>query len=144
MTKHALIQRTGHDTKAEEPVQDSTQILVEVVYGLASRDCKGMGICKINAAQSIDPAQLNSSCNASLAYLQVLNAATIRFDFLKTSITAAQFAQRFASGSFLLEEPFYFSTAILSKLAPCGGRIPEGAYPILHRPEFISIDFLLG
>jgi hypothetical protein len=121
-----------------------TRILAEVVYGLSSRNCKGMGICKINAVDAPDYRANNTPCGASLAYLQVINSSTIRFEFLKDSITAEQFALRFASGHFYLKEAFNFSNHLLNALETDKTSIAEGVYPIQDEPQFITIDFLQG
>lgn len=118
-----------------------TQILAEVVYGLSSRNCKGMGICKINAVDSPDYQASNSPCGASLAYIQTLNSSTIRFEFFKDSITPEQYALRFASGYFCLEEAFCFSESLLTALGTSKLSIADGTYPIQDSAQFITIDF---
>ena len=132
----------GSKTVDEKGVQ--TQILAEVVYGLSSRNCKGMGICKINAVYAPDYQASNTPCGASLAYLQVLNPSTIRFEFLKDSITPEQYALRFASGYFCLEEAFGFSDELLTVLETDNPSIAKGVYQIQDGLQFITVDFLRG
>ena len=132
----------GSRTVDEKGVQ--TQILAEVVYGLSSRNCKGMGICKINAVDAPDYQASNTPCGASLAYLEVLDSSTIRFEFLKDSITPEQYALRFASGYFCLEEAFDFSDELLTTLKIDNPRIAKGVYRIEDGPQFITVDFLQG
>ena len=132
----------GSRTVDEKGVQ--TQILAEVVYGLSIRNCKGMGICKINALDAPDYQASNTPCGASLAYLQVLDSSTIRFEFLKDSITPEQYALRFASGYFCLEEAFDFSDELLTALKIDNPSIAKGVYWIEDEPQFITVDFLQG
>lgn len=141
MTKSAFINTKKIDTKPTEEIQAQIRILAEVVYGLSSRNCKGMGICKINALQNAEQFFSSSSGGSSLAYLQVLDAGGMRFDFLRNTINAVQWAERFADGFFLLEEPFSFSPAFAKKLTACRNSLVAGNYPILFYPEFITVEF---
>lgn len=143
MTKRTLIHTFDYapliiDEKVVHP-----KILAEVVYGLSSRNCKGMGICKINAVDAPEYETSSTPCGASLAYLQVLNPSTIRFEFLKQSITPEQYALRFASGYFCLEEAFSFSANLLNGLKTNNTGITEGTYPIRDSAQFITIDFFI-
>lgn len=142
MTKHTILHGTDFATKTVAGKVVQAKILAEVVYGLSSRDCKGMGICKINAVDAPDYQTSNTPCGASLAYLQVNNASTIRFEFLKDSITAEQYALRFASGYFCLEEAFSFSDELQDALETDKNSIAEGVYRIQDGPQFITVDFL--
>lgn len=144
MTTRTSIHAMDRGTRIVDEKGVQTRILAEVIYGLSSRNCKGMGICKINAVDAPDDQASNTPCGASLAYLQVLNASTIRFEFLKDSITAEQYALRFASGYFYLEEAFNFSNQLLNALEIDKISIAKGIYPIQDRPEFNTIDFLLA
>ena len=144
MTKHISIQTMDCGSRIVDENVVQTRILVEVVYGLSSRNCKGLGICKINAVDSTDYQASSTPCGASLAYLQVLNSSTIRFEFLKNSITPEQYALRFASGYFCLEEAFSFSDQLLTTLETDNASIAKGVYRIEDRSEFITVDFLQG
>lgn len=141
MTKHTLVHGVDYAPKTVAAPAVQTRILVEVVYGLSSRNCKGMGICKINAVDAPDYQASSSPCGASLAYLQVLNCSTIRFEFLKDSITVEQYALRFAGACFCLEEAFCFSNQLLTALGTSNVSIVEGAYPIQDSTQFITVDF---
>jgi hypothetical protein len=119
-----------------------TPILVEVVYGLVSRDCRGMGICKLNAVESKDVTQTNSACGSSLAYLEVhAGEQKVSLNFLKESISALQLEMRFGNDHFELAEPF----EVLPPLAQRCGReaisLAAGKYPISHTDQYIVVDF---
>lgn len=141
MTKHTLVHGVDYAPKIVAALTAQTRILVEVVYGLSSRNCKGMGICKINAVGAPDYQASSSPCGASLAYLQVLNSSTIRFEFLKDSITAEQYALRFAGACFCLEEAFCFPESLLTALGTRKLSIAEGTYRIQDSAQFITVDF---
>ncbi len=144
MSKLTLMHTIDCTPKIVGATTVQSQILAEVVYGLSSRNCKGMGICKINAVDAPDYQAASTPCGASLAYLQVLNPSTIRFEFLKDSITAEQYALRFASGCFCLEEAFCFSDHLLMALEASDVSIAEGTYPIHDSAQFITIDFFIA
>lgn len=144
MTKHTSMQTINCGSRRVDEKGGQTQILAEVVYGLSSRNCKGMGICKINAVDSPDYQASNSPCGASVAYIQTLNSSTIRFEFFKDSITPEQYALRFASGYFCLEEAFCFSDQLLDALETVNTSIAKGVYPIQDGPKFIIVDFFQG
>lgn len=141
MTKRTLMHTIDYIPKIVAEKVVHPKILVEVVYGLSSRNCKGMGICKINAVDAPDYQASNTPCSASSAYLQVLNSSTIRFEFLKQSITPEQYTLRFASGYFCLEEAFCFSDQLLMVLGTGNLSIAEGVYPIQDSAQFITVDF---
>lgn len=142
MTKHTTLYGMDFAAKIVNPKVVHVKILAEVVYGLSSRDCKGMGICKINPVNDPDYQASKSPCGTSLAYIQVLNSSTIRFEFLKDSITPEQYALRFASGYFWSEEDFCFSDDLLAALETTCITIPKGTYPTQDGPKFITVDFL--
>lgn len=141
MTKRTIIHPNDYAPKIVDGKIVHPKILAEVVYGLVSRDCKGMGICKINAVNAPDYQASSTPCGASLAYLQVLDPSTIRFEFLKHSITPEQYALRFAGGYFCLEEAFCFSDQFLMALGTSDLSIAEGNYPIQDNAQFTTVDF---
>lgn len=142
MTKNTLISTKKINIKPQEAAPAQTRILAEVVYGLSSRNCKGMGICKINAVQSAEQYLASSPCGSSLAYLQVMDEGVIRFDFLKNTISTTQFTERFADGAFCLEEAFFFAPPFVQTLSQCGAGLLKGNYPILIKEELIRIEFV--
>ena len=118
-----------------------TPILVEVVYGLISRDCKGMGICKISAVTSNTPQRSNSLCGSSLAYLKKVKDNVLRFDFLRETISEEQFTLRFSSGVFYMEEPFCFSSELSELLGLEFVCIAEGEYLLSYTVQFVGLEF---
>lgn len=138
MTKSTYFKK--RDLAQEKRVLE-TQILVEVVYGLISRDCKGMGICKISAVNSENHQRNTSLCGSSLAYLKKVEDNIIRFDFLRETISKEQFALRFSSGVFYMEEPFCFSSELLSLLGLEYVCIAAGVYSLYHTAQFVGLEF---
>lgn len=119
-----------------------TPILVEVVYGLINRDCRGMGICKLNALESKDALRENSACGSSLAYLEVYaDGQKVSLSFLKETISARQLEMRFAEGYFELAEPFKVPPALAQSCGREAISLAAGKYPISHTDQYIVVDF---
>jgi hypothetical protein len=110
------------------------------VYGLISRDCKGMGICKINVVKLENHQPSTSGCGSSLAYL-TLEKAVLSLDFLRETISKEQFALRFAEGNFYLEEPFFLPSELAALLGLSKACLAEGKHPIRYSEDYISIEF---
>ena len=144
MTKSTVIQNFMQNPNFFIPECCTGAILVEVVYGLASRNCKGMGICKINPIVQFEHYGQNNLCSSSLAFLQILGNSTLRIDFLKESISPEQFDRRFSGRHFILDEPFYFPESLLKVLNTAIESLPSGVYPIQELDDRIRVDFLPG
>jgi hypothetical protein len=119
-----------------------TPILVEVVYGLVSRDCRGMGICKLNAVESKDAPRENSACGSSLAYLEVhADGQKVSLNFLKETISAPQIEMRFGNGHFELAELFEAPQPLAQRCGREAISLAAGKYPISHTDQYIVVDF---
>ena len=131
----------------KEHLTNSTQtpnILVEIVYGLVNRDCKGMGICKINHTTKTDLSGLrNTICSSSFAYLQVEGSTTVQLRFLRNTISNSQYERRFQSGHFLLAEPFIFTQEWHAFLNAEEAQLEAGTYPVQVSEAYIQVDILL-
>ena len=117
-------------------------ILVEVVYGLVNRDCRGMGICKLNAVESKDAQRASSPCGSSLAYLEIhTDGQTVSLNFLKETISPLQLEMRFAKGHFELAEPFEVPRALAQSCGREAILLAAGAYPVSHTDQYMVVDF---
>lgn len=120
------------------------KLLVEIVYGLINRDCRGMGICKINHATENDlSSTANTICGSSFAYLHLEQENLIRLRFLRSTISAGQYARRFQGGYFLLEEPYVFTAEWSTFLNVDEVQLEAGAYPVQFSEAYLQIDLLL-
>ena len=123
--------------------RQAPNILVEIVYGLINRDCRGRGICKINHTTETGRSATNSICGSSYAYLQVKGARAVRLFFLRNTISACQFEFRFQSGYFVLEESYVFTEEWNTFLNMDQAVIEVGTYPILFSDTYLQVDFSL-
>lgn len=118
--------------------------LVEVVYGLINRDCRGMGICKINHATETNlSSTTNTICGSSFAYLHREKENLIRLRFLRSTISTGQYARRFHGGYFLLEEPYVFADEWRTFLNVDEVQLEAGAYPVQVSEAYLQVDLLL-
>jgi len=118
-------------------------ILVQVVYGLISRNCRGMGICKLNGVKSVDEqAESDTHCESSLAYLEApAGTQKLSLHFLKETISAMQAKMRFEQGYFELAEPYEVPVELANR---CGREmilLAAGHYPISHTDQYITVEF---
>lgn len=112
-------------------------LLVEVVYGLTSRDCRGMGICKIIAAS---PTLLNTAtnpCGSSIAWAGMDDTWRFQLYVLRQTINTQQWVRRFAEGYFLMEEAFEVQGELFGQVI----RIEAGRYTILEEGSYLRICF---
>lgn len=117
-------------------------ILVEVVYGLVNRDCRGMGICKLNAVESKDAQRASSPCGSSLAYLEVhADGQTVSLNFLKETISPLQQEMRFTKGHFELAEPFEVPPPLAQSCGRKAILLAAGTYPISQTDQYMVVDF---
>lgn len=123
---------------------EAPNLLVEIVYGLINRDCRGMGICKINHATENDlGSTANTICGSSFAYLHLEQENLIRLRFLRSTISAGQYARRFQSGYFLLEEPYVFTEEWRAFLDINEVQLEAGVYPVQFSEVYLQVDLHL-
>ncbi len=81
-------------------------LLLEVVYGLVSRDCRGMGICKIIKASSSLVGTTANPYGSSMAWGGIGEEGRFELLVLRDTVSEEQWARRFANGKFVTEEAF--------------------------------------
>jgi hypothetical protein len=82
-------------------------LLLEVVYGLISRDCRGMGICKLHALSPSTQATSSASpCGSSIAWAGIVEEGNFELLVLRNTVSEEQWDRRFVSGKFVVEEAF--------------------------------------
>ena len=120
--------------------QASHHILTEVVYGLVSRDCKGMGICKIKLIDSPNHRLEPSPCGSSLALIHSKGNGQLHVNFVRSSISRQQYRLRFSKGYFELEGTYCFSSTLVAALDHSSEGMLKGKYPITWNDQFAAIE----
>ncbi|MDX2070905.1 MAG: hypothetical protein SFV55_20920 [Haliscomenobacter sp.] len=112
-------------------------LLLEVVYGLVSRDCRGMGICKfIKASSSLFNTTANP-CGSSIAWGGIGENGKFELLILRNTVSEEQWERRFASGKFVVEEAFQ----VPEELFAAGIELKVGSYPVEVVGEYLRISF---
>lgn len=111
-------------------------LLLEVVYGLVSRDCRGMGICKFIKAAGLVGTTTNP-CSSSMAWAGMGEKGRFELLVLRNTVSEEQWDRRFASGKFVVEEAFQ----VPEELFAAGIELKEGSYPVEVVGEYLRISF---
>jgi len=112
-------------------------LLLEVVYGLVSRDCRGMGICKFIKASSSLLSTTANPCGSSIAWGGIGEEGKFELLVLRNTVSEEQCDRRFASGKFVVEEVFQ----VPEELFAAGIELKVGSYPVEVAGEYLRISF---
>ena len=112
-------------------------LLLEVVYGLASRDCRGMGICKFIKASSSLLSTTGNPCGSSIAWGGIGEYGKFELLVLRNTVSEEQWDRRFASEKFVVEEVFQ----VPEELFAAGIELKVGSYPVEIAGEYLRISF---
>lgn len=112
-------------------------LLLEVVYGLASRDCRGMGICKFIKASSSLLSTTGNPCGSSIAWGGIGEDGKFELLVLRNTVSEEQWDRRFASEKFVVEEVFQ----VPEELFAAGIELKVGSYPVEVAGEYLRISF---
>lgn len=126
-------------------LSDSEQkvLLVNVLFGVASRNCAGNGICKL-AAPIVQDKSFENACGCKKAFALIALDPTgkITFHFIKKSISEKTRKIQFADRQFRMSEPLEFSTSIWSMDATI--QIKAGNYAVEESEKHLSVIFIKG
>lgn len=112
-------------------------LLLEVVYGLVSRDCRGMGICKFIKASSSLFSTTANPCGSSMAWGGIGEEGRFELLVLRNTVNEEQWERRFANGKFVLEEAFQ----VPEELFAAGIELKLGSYPVEVVGDYLRISF---
>lgn len=112
-------------------------LLLEVVYGLVSRDCRGMGICKLIKASSSLSGTTANPCGSSIAWGGIGEAGKFELLVLRNTVSEEQWDRRFASGKFVVEEAFQVPEELFLQVVT----IEADNYPLVEKGPYLCIHF---
>lgn len=112
-------------------------LLLEVVYGLVSRDCRGMGICKFIKVSSSLLGTTANPCGSSIAWGGIAEEGKFELLVLRNTVSKEQWDRRFTSGEFVVEEAFQ----VPEELFAAGMELKVGSYPVEVVGEYLRISF---
>lgn len=119
-----------------------SQLLVEVEFGVPSRQCVNYGICRIELARGPGRPK-NSGCRqcGGLALASAPGERQLDLAFLLSSLGEQTRQQHFNSSCFLVEEAYLLPHALCSCLGLPRAAIDSGRYRILESENFFSVRF---
>ena len=113
----------------------------EVIFGRASRDCAGHGICRVEVLtkQSV----INTSvCSNSIAFIQQGYDKRIHFYFLNSSLCIKAQKKYFRKDTFQVQEPFMLPYGISQSFEmEQNFIIKNGLYPIVKTDKYSIVIF---
>ena len=116
---------------------DRVLLEVNVVFGMPSKSCQSLGICKI---EPIDRLQIDKKQNRIETEIILEKSKNLIFQFKKSRISEELKLKHFASGKFQILEAFElpnFTKNVLKK----SFRIEAGTYPIITDSTFYRVFF---
>ncbi|AEE54559.1 hypothetical protein [Haliscomenobacter hydrossis] len=112
-------------------------LLVEIVYGLVSRDCRGMGICKLRPVSPTLALSSTSPCGSSIAWAGMGKQGSFELLVLRNTVSEEQWERRFTGGRFVMEEAFGLPEELLGQ----SREIQAGSYPVEVKENYLRILF---
>ena len=118
----------------------SKEILAKVNLGSPSKNCLGVGICKIDLLLSIQQKDFSSSSCSTIASIKKNRDGRLTFRFRKDNLPARIIETHFHGHTFLVEERYVLPTALVRSLQ-CQSIIQQGIYKVEECSEFLCVDF---
>lgn len=117
-------------------------VRADVEFGQPSKNCSGLGICRINLmyADTYSAAK-NCQCNSARTIISVTNSKRLRFTFVKNEIDDRVLDQYFGGYSFTVLEDINIPKPIIQKFDLKYDLIKYGNYLIIESKHFLTILF---
>ena len=118
------------------------QLLVDVEFGVPSRQCVNYGICRIELAGA-PPRRKNGKCKqcSGWALASAPENSLLELAFLPDSISPQTRQQHFGRGYFLIEEAYALPVSLCSKLGIPAATIGCGQYRIVENGRLLIVRF---
>ena len=115
------------------------QLLLEVEFGMPSKNCQNFGICHINPASwNVIQADPNKQKLAK-ALLTVYDSGILEFDFFKNSLIQEKIDLYFNRNIFVIQEDFNWKCTSTS--GDFEIRIPKGEYQVFDFNSVLKVYF---
>jgi hypothetical protein len=120
------------------PLQMSAKGLpVEIIYGLPSRNCRGMGICQVKLMED-ESQQAQCQCS-SIAFARITTNTQLELNIIRSSVDLQQFQARFQNLEFIVDEPKALESRVCEALKVGPLELLAGKYPVQASDEFLQI-----
>ncbi|MDW8230579.1 MAG: hypothetical protein RMJ33_12150 [Saprospiraceae bacterium] len=115
------------------------RIRTDVILGSPSANCSGVGICRVMAYR--DGGHPHVPCPYLRAWLSVTNVGRLRFEFEKTSLSAAIVEEHFPWMLFQVLEPYIVPYRLLPGLKIAERTIRPGVYQVWDSGSYFLVEF---
>lgn len=116
----------------------STPVYVEVVFGVAGKNCDGVGICKILPLEHV---RVHWKCPSARAWLCAAPEGSISLVFDRSTLPPAFLDRYFLDQTFPVEEAYSLSNTLLSLLNMSAFTVKPGRYSVQVSECFLVICF---
>ncbi len=117
------------------------QLLVEVEFGVPSRQCANYGICRIEAARAFPKAGRGRRGCGALALASAPEERALELAFLRNSLAETTRGLHFGGECFRVEEPYPLPSWLCEKTGLPPLAVDSGRYRILKGQSFFVIRF---
>ena len=126
----------------ESALPGFSRLLVEVEFGVLSRQCANYGICRIEIARGPGRSE-NSRCGACCgrALASAPGEGELQLAFFRSSLRKDALRRHFSEEYFLVEEAVALPGLLCEGLKAPAAAIDCGRYPILKTPYFLIVLF---
>ncbi len=120
------------------PLQaQSNGLSVEIIYGLPSRNCRGMGICQVKLQENAN--SLTQCKCSSLALARITAKGSLELRIFRQSLDPLLYQAHFQNLEFVLEEPKVLESSVCDALKTGPIELMAGKYPIQESQEYIQV-----
>lgn len=112
----------------------------DIILGSPKRDCRHLGICRVDPAESRSGDQASSRCQPSVqAYLSLDHHGRLFCSFNSLDLTTEQYAKHFGAGNFVVEDILELPPLVCHRLGTRQSLIISvGTFPVIeHRGRLL-------
>ncbi|MGA1582861.1 MAG: hypothetical protein ACO4CH_06395 [Saprospiraceae bacterium] len=120
-----------------------TEVKGEVIFGSLSKNCRGVGICKVDVHGEGTTNCKKCPCRAT-AIIEVRSPDIVRFTFFTESLNTFLYNRYFRHDEFPVPEGFVFNSQLLKVLQIDEFVIKPGVYPVKNSGQTASVEFRSG
>ncbi|MDX1943684.1 MAG: hypothetical protein SFU99_24165 [Saprospiraceae bacterium] len=115
---------------------------VEVLFGLSSKNCAGMGICRIDKLDFLD-IQMNTGhkCRSVIARMILTKQQSVRLHIPATKICQKRMNGLFMGDELMVRETFRIPSDLAYDWGLKGHYVPAGHYPLVRTESWVIIAF---
>lgn len=128
------------NTPSIKDVPDRPSITAEVIFGSLSKNCRGVGICKVDVHGRASSSCKKCPCRTQ-AEIAVLENGQVRFTFETARLNKFLFNRYFRNLEFPVPEGFVFTPELLQELGLSHFTVRPGIYPVNDQSGTVAVDF---